>query len=129
MGEITRRAVLGVGAGAIGVVTLGVGPAAAAATPGSAPVRADYAGAIGRVFTAEHAGHRFRVRLTHVRDVSPTTAKHRPYCFVLIFAPVGGLHLRDGIYTLHRRGVAAHRLFMSSVGTDRRMQAVINRRH
>jgi hypothetical protein len=47
---------------------------------------------------------------------------------MLIFAPVGRTAHADGIYFLRRRGVRTHRLFLSGFGTDRGMQAVINRR-
>jgi hypothetical protein len=67
--------------------------------------------------------------LTHIHDLSPTTAEQRAHSFILIFAPVGGERLPDAIYRVRRRGVRTHRLFLSSVGTDRGLQAVVNRQH
>jgi hypothetical protein len=130
MGEVSRRAVLGAGAGTLGLLAMGVGePAAGAVTKKSAPalVRADYAALVGRVFTADHAGHSYRLRLTHIHDLAPTTARQRPHCFSLVFAPVGHARLRDGIYTLRRKRAATHKLFLSSLGSNRQMQAIVNR--
>jgi hypothetical protein len=146
MGDVSRRAVLGAGASALGLAALGVGlpdaeattrstprtkarAATAKATPMSAPVRADYAHVVGRVFTATRGGHSYRVKLTHLQDIAPATPKQRPHCFALIFAPVGKARLHDGIYVLRRAGVRTHKLFISSVGTERGMQAIINRSH
>jgi hypothetical protein len=91
------------------------------------PRRSTYTGSIGRVFTAHHGGRSHRIRLTHIRDLTPTTAKAREHSFILVFAPVGAEKLPDAIYSLRRRGVVTHRLFMSAVGTERGMQVVINR--
>jgi hypothetical protein len=127
MGALSRRAVLGGAIGAAGAVALGAGPAVAAAN--SAPLRANYTGAVGEVFTAEHDGHRYRIRLTHIHELQHCKAKQRQHNFALIFAPVGHHKLPDAIYRLHRRGVRTHRLFLSSVGTERGLQAVIYRQH
>jgi hypothetical protein len=127
MGEITRRAVLGGAIGTAGVVAFGVGPAVAATARGAAPVRADYANAVGRVFSVEHGGRTHRIKLTHLHSLSPSTAKQREHNFMMIFAPVDREQLPDAVYRLRRRGVRTHRLFLSTVGTDRGLQAVIYR--
>jgi hypothetical protein len=146
MGDVvSRRAMLGGSVATLGLVAFGIaapeaeasaknGPRPAAklapkAAPGSSPLREDYTPAIGRVFTVTRAGHTYRVRLTHIQDLSPTSAKLRPHCFAMIFAPVGKVALKDGIYVLRRSGVRTHKLFLSAVGTKRGMQAIINRSH
>jgi hypothetical protein len=45
----------------------------------------------------------------------------------LIFAPIGTARLHDAIYVLARTGVHTHKLFLSGIGTDGAMQAVVNR--
>ena len=127
MNELPRRAVLTAGATALGLAVVGLGESSAEAAAGSAPLRAHYAKSIGKVFTAERNGRRLRVRLTHIRDLNPTTARQRPYCFTLVFTPVGPARFAEGIYLLRRDKVRSHRLFLSSVGDRRAMQAVVNR--
>lgn len=147
MGDVSRRAVLGAGVGTVGLVALGAAApaaeaavgtkgktgttdsAAAKASPMSAPLRSDYAASVGRVFTATRDGHTHRVTLTHVQDLVHTTTKQRPHCFGLMFAPVGKAKLHDGMYVLKRKGVPTHKLFISAVGTEGDMQAIINRSH
>jgi hypothetical protein len=126
--ELTRRALLVSGAGAMGVAVLGIGESAAAATSAtSAPLRADYAKSVGKVFTAAIGSRTSSVKLVSIRDLSPTTAQQRPFCFMLVFAPTTTARLADGIYTLSRTGVPTHALFMSSIGSNGRMQLVVNR--
>jgi hypothetical protein len=130
MGDVSRRAVLVTGAGIAGLAALGfneVDAAGATTAPNSTPVRSNYTKAVGKVFTAVHAGRVHRLRLTHVRDLSPTSAAQRPHCFNLIFAPTGKARLSDAIYVLDRPGVHPHALFLSGMGTDGAMQAVVNR--
>ena len=146
MGDVSRRAVLGAGASALGLAALGVGlpdaeattrstprtkarAAAAKATPMSAPVRADYAHVVGRVFTATRGGHSYRVKLTHLQDIAPGDAEAAPALLRTDLRQVGKARLHDGIYVLRRAGVRTHKLFISSVGTERGMQAIINRSH
>jgi hypothetical protein len=130
MDALSRRAVLGATAGAAGLVTICAVDADAAVLgrTASAPLRSHYAGSVGRVFTARHGGRSVRMRLTAIRDVVPGSARQRSRCFVLVFAPVGrGMSAPDAIYDLRRHGVRTHRLFLSSFGTGRAMQAIINR--
>jgi hypothetical protein len=130
MGDVSRRAVLLTGAGLAGVAALGLDEAdavGATTAPNSTPVRSNYTKAVGKVFTAVHAGRTHRIRLTHVRDLAPTSAAQRPHCFNLIFAPTGKARLHDAIYVLDRPGVHTHTLFLSGIGTDGAMQAVVNR--
>jgi hypothetical protein len=145
MGDVSRRAVLGAGVGTVGLVALGAAApdaeaatkaksgttdaAAAQASPMSAPLRSDYAESVGRVFTATRDGRAHRVTLTHVQDLVHTAAKQRPHCFGLMFTPVGNARLHDGMYVLKRKGVRTHKLFISAVGTEGHMQAIINRSH
>jgi hypothetical protein len=145
MGDVSRRAMLGGSVATLGLVAFGMaapdaeasakgGPRSAAKpaskpVPGSSPLRADYTHAVGRVFTVTRDGHTYRVKLTHIHDLSPTTAKLRPHCFAMIFAPVGKVRLKDGIYVLRRSGVRTHRLFLSAVGTKGGLQAIVNRSH
>jgi hypothetical protein len=145
MGDVSRRAVLGAGVGTLGLVAFGIAaPAANAAattrarpvplapdkaSPMSAPLRSDYAHSVGRVFTATRDGHVFRIKLSRIEDLVATTAKQRPHCFALIFAPTSKARLHDGIYVLRRPGLHTHKLFVSSVGAKGVMQAIINRSH
>jgi hypothetical protein len=127
MAEVSRRAILAAAGGLAGLAAVGFDGGAAATVPGSTILRSNYVKAVGQVFTATHAGHRHRLRLAAVRDLEPTTAAQRPHCFNLIFAPAGSTRLDDAIYVLRRPGVHTHRLFLSSLGTDGALQAVVNR--
>jgi hypothetical protein len=133
MGDVSRRMFLGAGAGTLGLIALGINESVAGATGTgstsamSAPLRADYAPWVGRVFTAARAGHTYRLTLTRIDDLSPTTAKLRSHCFAMVFTPVGKARLDDGIYTLRRTKAVTHKLFLSSLGTNGGMQAIINR--
>ena len=137
MGDVSRRTFLGAGAGTIGLIALGINesvadattkaPATATTSAMSAPLRADYAPWVGRVFSATRAGHTYRVTLTRIDDLSPTTAQQRSRCFAMVLTPVGRAHLADGIYTLRRSKAVTHKLFLSSLGTNGSMQAIINR--
>lgn len=127
MGDVSRRAVLGAGAGLIGLVVLGVDePDASAATP-RLPRRSDYSRSVRGVFTATHGKRTYKVRLTRIHDVAGTRAKQRESSFNLVFTPVGRTRLPDGIYAVRRRGVRPHTLFLSGVGTNGAMQALVNR--
>jgi hypothetical protein len=130
MGDVSRRAVLGAGAGIAGLVTLGFGAsdADAAVVSSTIPLRSHYKRSLGRVFTAKHGGHTYHLRLTHIHNLPDTTAKLHPHCFTLVFAPVGKAHLHDAIYTVRSHAVGSHHLFLSSIGSDRGMQAVVNRK-
>lgn len=127
MVDVSRRAVLGGGIGVLSLLAIGVVPSAAIATRESAPLRSHYESSVGEIFIASHDGRTAQVRLTHIRDVSHTSATQRPHAFILFFTPVGTKHLRDDIYTLRRRGVPTHTLLLSSVGSEGGMQSLINR--
>jgi hypothetical protein len=128
MTDMTRRTVLAGGIGLLTLAMVGSAPETVDAATRSAPVRADYAGSVGATFTASSDGHTHRLRLEHIRDLIPTTATQRPYCFNLIFVPVGSAALPDGIYTLSRRGAPTRDLFLSRVGIGHDMQALVNRK-
>jgi hypothetical protein len=132
MPDVSRRVVLTAGAGLAGLVVLGFDETDAAAATGAAnskPLRSNYTKAVGKVFTAVHAGRTHRLRLTHVRDLAAASAAHRPHCFNLIFTPVSKARLHDAIYVLAGPDVRTHKLFLSAIGTDGVMQAIVNRRH
>jgi hypothetical protein len=127
MHEVSRRAVIG--AGMVGGAVVGAvlaDPTAAFAAPGSQPLRSHYATSVGKVFSVEHRGVRTRARLTRVHDLSGATADQRRYRFLLVFAPTGTKSLDDAIYTVRRRGVPSHQIFLSSIGPERDVQAVVD---
>ena len=130
MGDVSRRTALGAGAGVAGLLALGLGQtdADAAVASTTVPHRNHYKRSLGRVFTATYAGRTYRLRLHRIHDLTPTTAKQRAHSFTLVFTPVGAAHLPDAIYVLRSHAVAAHHLFLSAIGTDRGMQAVVNRK-
>jgi hypothetical protein len=136
MGDVSRRAVLGAGAGAVGVLAFGAGPARAqapraktvkAAHIAPMPLRAHYARSVGRAFTAVHGGRTVQVKLSYIRNVDHVPASQSQRAFILIFVPTGRRHLSDGIYQLKRKGVPTHTLALTSVGSDGGLQAVVNR--
>jgi hypothetical protein len=129
MFEPSRRAVLGAGLGLVGLAVIGTEqPAADAATP-PGPVRHDYAWSMGKVFTVHHAGRSHRLTLRAVQNLPHASAAHHRYCFSLLFTPAGRTALPDGIYTVKRKGVPTHSLFLARIGTGRTLQAVVNRAH
>lgn len=139
MPEVSRRAVLGGGAAIVGGLAVGLGPTlldpTAADAAGAAHkrkrklkpglTRAHYEPAVGKVFTLERNGRIHKARLTRISKLANTTAKQHESCFNLIFTP----HRRipEGIYTVRRRGVHTHRLFLGPLGTGTTMQALVNR--
>lgn len=127
MGDVSRRTLLGGGVGAAGLVALGLGDAATAAPATAGPLRSHYAKSVGKVFTATRGGRTVKVRLVAIRTIGPTRQSQLSRSFTLVWAPTGGGRLQDGTYVLRRRRVQTHTLSLSSVGTSRRMQAVINR--
>jgi hypothetical protein len=130
MGDVSRRAALGAGVGVAGLVALGLGEgeAEAATAAMTVPRRSHYKASLGRVFTARHGGHTYRLRLKRIHNLQHSPAKLRPHAFILVFQPVGKADLPDAIYVLRSHAVGAHKLFLSSIGTDRGMQAVVNRK-
>lgn len=125
--DVTRRTLLGGSAGLVGLALVGAGTAEAAAASTTGPLRADYAGSIGQIFTATRSGRTYRLRLTHIHDLTRTAPTHRATCFNLVFEPADRTALPDGIYRLTRRGGPTHDLFMSRIGRGRSVQAVVNR--
>ncbi|MCW2755727.1 MAG: hypothetical protein JWQ32_3138 [Marmoricola sp.] len=105
-------------------VDLGLAEPAGAST---ALARSDYRRAVGKVFTARHGRHSYRLRLKHIHDLAHTTAGQRQHSFNLVFAPVGSGHVPDGIYVLRSTHARVHTLFLSSIGSQRAMQALVNR--
>lgn len=123
----SRRTVLGAGLGLLGLVVVGIDETAADAATASVPVRQHYTPALHKVFTVHHAGGSHRLRLTAVQNLPHSSAAHRPYCFSLLFTPLGRTLLPDGIYRLQRTGVPTQLLFLSRVGPGNTLQAVVNR--
>ena len=127
MPHVSRRAILGAGFASVG---LGMAGAMGATAPAAdaAPVvrlsRSHYAKSQGRTFTATHGKHVYHLKLLHIHDVAGTTAKQRDRCFNLVFGATG--RMPDGIYTLARAGVLTQTLFLSRIGTDPTMQALVN---
>ena len=125
MADVTRRGVIGGGVAVLGVAMLGfdavIGGAASAT-----PSRSDYASSIGEIFEASDRRGTTRLRLTHADDTTPPGATRRSQGFVLLFEPLDGDRLDDGIYGLRRSGVPAHDLFLSGIGDKATVQAVIN---
>ncbi|REK73002.1 hypothetical protein DX116_05270 [Aeromicrobium endophyticum] len=115
-----RGGVVVLGAAALGFDTV-LGGAATAA-----PSRSDYASSIGEIFEASDRRGTVRLRLTHADDMTAPGASKRSQTYALIFEPVEGDRPDDGIYALRRRGVPTHDLFVSAVGPDKTLQAIVN---
>jgi hypothetical protein len=92
----------------------------------AAPSRSDYVSSIGEIFEATDRRGTVRLRLTHADDVTAPGATKRSQTYALIFEPVEHDRPADGIYALRRRGVPTHDLFVSAVGPDTAMQAIVN---
>ena len=130
MPETSRRTVLGAGRGLLGLVVVGVDETSAdAAAPARPPARRDFTTSLHKVFTTRHGGHLHRLRLTAIQNLPHARAAHRDVCFSLLFKPVGGAVLPDGIYHLKRAGRPAHSLFLVRIGTGTTLQAIVNRAH
>ena len=99
-----------------------IGRAAAAV-----PSRSVYASAIGEVFEATADGRTSRLRLTSATAAPSAMATPRSESFTLTFEPVRGGRPDDGIYALRGTSVPLHDLFVSSMGPDSTMQAIVNR--
>ena len=130
MPEISRRTVLGAGLGLLGLVVVGVDEAGADAATVARPLeRRHFAGSLHKVFTTRHGGRTHRLRLTGIHNLPHARAAHRQVCFSLLFTPVGGAVLPDGIYHLKRAGRPADALFLVRIGTGTTLQAIVNRAH
>jgi hypothetical protein len=129
MVEVSRRTALGAGVATLGFAIVGsIGaPVAADAAPAAAPLRSAFEAAVGRDFVALRGRTAHKLRLFAVRDLHPTTARQRPHCFNLIFLPVHGQAPTEGIYRVQRAGLPASDLFLSPVGGDAHVQALVNR--
>lgn len=125
--EVSRRSVLGTGVAAIGLAVTGVPSSAAAAAPARLPRRSHYARFVGRQFLAVNGAERRRLRLVSITNLQRTTAAQQQDCFSLIFVPVNGRKLADGIYRLHRSGAHTSELFLSGVDGGIKVQALVNR--
>jgi hypothetical protein len=113
----------------LGVLGFGGIDAPADAATSTLPLRSQYLNSVGCTFTAVRGRHVYRVKLAHIRDVTGATTAMRNTSFNLIFTTSSALP--DGVYTIGRRGVPVHSLFLSRIGaytsTSSTMQALINR--
>ncbi|SHG49334.1 hypothetical protein SAMN05443575_2088 [Jatrophihabitans endophyticus] len=133
MTDVSRRLVLGTGVSSLALAlasTLeptraGAAPAGASPAADGGPTRADYARHVGHQFSAVTGTATRRVTLRRIEDSLGTSADPN-LSFTLVFEPVGG-RVREGIYSLHRRGVRNHTLLLHALGTDGLLQAVVNR--
>ena len=115
------------GVGVLGVAAVGFGDSAVVGRAAAAvPSRSTYAGAIGEVFDATANGHTTRLRLTSALQVDPPPGR-RTESFVLMFEPADGARPTDSLYAMRGGSVPVHDLFVSSVGSDGAMQAIVNR--
>ncbi len=128
MAEVSRRAVLGGSIGVLGVAALGLGDSAIGGRAAAAvPSQSTYAAAVGKVFRATADGRTSCMRLASAIDVESPATGRQSESFVLTFEPVGDAPVGDAIYALRGGGVPVHDLFVSSIGSDGAMQAVVNR--
>jgi hypothetical protein len=125
--DVPRRAVLGAGLGAIGLAVIGVDAPDASAAASSLPRRSHYLNSVGRTFVATSGRYKHKVRLARIHNVAGGPAKRRDESFNLVFVVARGRQLADGTYTITRKGVRTHRLFLSRLGDGASMQAVVNR--
>jgi len=130
MPEASRRTVLGAGLGLLGLAVVGVDESSADAAVVAVPLeRRHFTTSLHKVFTTRHGGRTHRLRLTAIQNLPHARAAHRQVCFSLLFTPVGGAELPDGIYHLKRAGRPAHSLFLVRIGTGTTLQAIVNRAH
>lgn len=130
--EVSRRALVGAGAAATGVVLLDDSVASARAradrdAPGG-PVRSHYAAAVGQVFSLVGPRGAVRARLRRVGDVPAAAGADRELCFTLVFSPLASRPVGDAIWSVRRRSMPSHDLFLSALGREGDVQAVIDRR-
>lgn len=125
MTQATRRSVIRGGVVVLGAAALGFDTVLGGAAT-AAPSRSDYRSSIGEIFEASDRRGTVRLRLTHADDMTSSRATKRSETYALIFEPVDGDRPDDGIYALRRRGVPTHDLFVSAVGPDTAMQAIVN---
>jgi hypothetical protein len=127
MADVSRRAVVRGGIGVLGIAAVGFGDSAFIGRAAAVPSRSVYASAIGEVFEATADGRTSRLRLTSATAAPTATTGPRSESFTLTFEPVRGDRPDDGIYALRGASVPLHDLFVSSMGPDSTMQAVVNR--
>ncbi|MBN9618926.1 MAG: hypothetical protein J0H43_04240 [Actinobacteria bacterium] len=128
MPHVSRRAMLGAGFASVGLGVagvMGVEAPVADAAPVSPPCRSHYSKSQGRTFTATQGKRVYQLKLVHIRDIAGATAKQGDRCFNLVFS--AAKRMPDGVYTLTRAGVPTHTLFLSRIGTELTMQALVNR--
>ncbi|TFB75343.1 hypothetical protein E3O06_05835 [Cryobacterium glaciale] len=136
--DISRRSVMTLGIGTVGLATLTViaQPSLALAATRlnllapADPVRSNFTGLIGQVFRADATGGSFGLTLTAVHDLEPATVLDDELRFNLIFDAADALPA-EGIYLLSNADAAPTSLFISSIGSTEgptTMQALVNRR-
>jgi hypothetical protein len=145
--QLSRRTLLAAGVTTLSTAGLlarsapaGVSPSPSVRpAPSAVPLRSLFSGAIGALFTAAPltasgafaGGVGIRLRLEEILDLVPASVPDDDHRFALIFRST---HPRfaEGIFSLHRDGVATTTLFLSPVDKvnhagSHSIQAVINR--
>jgi hypothetical protein len=127
---------LGVGTFGLAALTVTAQPSLALATTRlnllapADPVRSNFAGLIGEVFSAEGGSSAFQLTLTAVQDLVPVAVSDDELRFNLIFESTKPSP-PEGIYLLSNAGAAPTSLFISPIGASDApvtMQALVNRR-
>lgn len=140
MPELTRRAALMLGVGALGAGAFTWPTDALAATreanrpvrlsrPVALPLRSTYARAVGADFQARGAENAFVLRLVDILDV-PRTPHADELSYNLIFEGRGRFVPASGIYRLATRGLPSTDLFLAPDGRQvapYRLEALVNR--
>jgi hypothetical protein len=140
MADVARRTALLGGAGALGVVALGVrlqdteaprgrtSPARPATVPAHAQLllRSHFTAAVGAPVLARHSTAAHRLKLVSIADVQGARSAERQ--FNLLFEAIGRGGPAEGIYEVTGARIPDTTLFLSPVGTgrNRRLQALVN---
>jgi hypothetical protein len=122
---VTRRSVIRGGIAVVSVTALGFDTVVGAGSASATPRHSDFSGAVGQVFEATADGRTVRLRLTAADEITPPGSAKQAQSFVLIFEPLRDQRPDDAIYALRSKGVPTYDLFLSAVGPDSAMQAVV----
>ncbi|MCU1589912.1 MAG: hypothetical protein JWP11_1168 [Frankiales bacterium] len=90
-------------------------------------LRSHFAAGVGTAVLVRQFAHAHRLRLVAIVDVQNATVAERQ--FNLLFAPLGGAKVAEGIYEVSGARIPNSTLFLSPVGRrgkDQRLQALIN---
>ena len=140
---ISRRTVViaGIGVAGVGGATLSLGlaghdsnrrtstPTARATVPAAPiPLRSHYAALVGKVVTLRGTQGVVRARLTDISDLPGAVAGDRETSFSLALTTLGSRRPPDEVVVVRGPKLPSHQLFVSALGPDRGLQAVIDRR-